>query len=78
MLVHLFFSYNNVTKDLKLNWYQFQLDANEVVDTYLGPILDPILEGEDQAEAPSNTLYSGSSRPGYSTIEKNDVAQDDG
>jgi len=70
--------YNNVTKDLKLNWYQFQLDANEVVDTYLGPILDPILEGEDQAEAPSNTLYSGSSRPGYSTIEKNDVAQDDG
>ena len=62
---------------MKLNWYQFQLDANEVVDTYLGPILDPLLEGEEE-EAPSNNLYSGSSRPGYSSIEKNDVVENDG
>ena len=59
-----FFSYANITKDLKLEWYYFQLNANEVVDTYLGPYLDPEEEEEDE--------YSGY-KP---TIEKNDDYND--
>ena len=62
-----YFSYKNVTKDLKLEWYNFQLEANEVVDEWLGPILDPLLEG-DEEEKPD--------RPYRPTIEKNDDYDD--
>lgn len=74
--------YANVTKDLKLEWYYFQLNANEVVDTYLGPYLDPEEEEEDEYSGYKPTIEKiddyndGILRPGESTVTMFDVVQE--
>lgn len=75
--------YANVTKDLKLEWYYFQLNANEVVDTYLGPYLDPEEEEDEdlysgyQPTIEKNDDYNdGILRPGESTVTMFDVVQE--
>jgi len=74
--------YANITKDLKLEWYYFQLNANEVVDTYLGPYLDPEEEEEDEYSGYKPTIEKnddyndGILRPGESTVTMFDVVQE--
>lgn len=75
--------YTNITKDLKVEWYHFQLNANEVVDTYLGPYLDPEEEEEDDKYSGYKPTIEkiddyddGILRPGESTVTMFDVVQE--
>merc|ERR1719266_2054992 len=67
-------SYHNVTIRLKRDWYQFQLDANEVVNELFGE--DEDYEVDQLYEKVDEEQDDGVLRPGESNVTIFDVIGD--